>query len=169
MNIHQCWLSPAGSQVMGSDRMVANESLDLGSRTSLNLLLSLKKGSRQLISKIPNQILRETCCQTKHSNNYLHSFIKCYWCWNTAKLDILVVKTRCVIIALLSSECYCSLFCQWAAQPDGVCVVGVADGSGSGVKRRLRRVLSCCSAVCRRIHFQPSERMGSHSQVPAVE
>ncbi|CAF89434.1 unnamed protein product, partial [Tetraodon nigroviridis] len=52
---------------------------------------------------------------------------------------------------------------------DGVRVVGVADGSGPGLKRRLHRVFSCCSALRQRSHFQSSERMGTHSQVAAAE
>lgn len=86
----------------------------------------------------------------------------CYWCGKDQ------LTTRCwkAVTAFLSSQRCCALLCQGAAQPDGVCVVGAADRSGSGLKRRLHCVFSCGSAQCQRSHFQPSQRMGPHSQVP---
>lgn len=57
-------------KVMGSDRTVANESLDMGPAAAVEVSRSafiLGERKQTIISNIAQQILRETCCQTKHS------------------------------------------------------------------------------------------------------
>lgn len=57
---------------------------------------------------------------------------------------------------------------QGASQLDGVCVVGAADWSRTGVKCCLLCVFSCCPALCKWSHSHCSQRVGPHCQVTKI-